>query len=144
MTLVLFEKVLVLEGSTPKIEDKQVAGTYCFNRTGFRVCFLLVKVFVEVMRLPVESLGNFCWNDRNWPNLFLTNTVRSTWPVVSNSSLFSPRILGEMIQFDYIIFFRLVETTNQFRYVMISFLIEDCEVVDIQTMWRYAISKKKS
>ena len=30
MTLVLFEKGLVLEGSTPKIEDKQVAGTYMF------------------------------------------------------------------------------------------------------------------
>jgi len=28
MTLVLLEKGLVLEGSTPKIEDKQVPGIY--------------------------------------------------------------------------------------------------------------------
>ena len=32
-----------------------------------------------------------------------------------------------MIQFDYIIFFRLVETTNQFRYVMISFSLKTAQ-----------------
>ena len=30
MTLVLLEKGLVLEGSTPKIEDKQVPGIYIY------------------------------------------------------------------------------------------------------------------
>ena len=33
------------------------------------------------------------------------------WLVVSNIFYFHP-YLGEMIQFDYIIFFKLVETTN--------------------------------
>ena len=30
MTIVLLEKDLVLEGSTPKIEDKQVPGIYTY------------------------------------------------------------------------------------------------------------------
>ena len=30
MTIVLLEKGLVLEGSTPKIEDKQVPGIYIY------------------------------------------------------------------------------------------------------------------
>ena len=36
MTLVLLEKGLVLEGSTPKIEDKQVPGIYTFTQIGSR------------------------------------------------------------------------------------------------------------
>ena len=35
MTLVLLEKGLVLEGSTPKIEDKQVPGIYKAIYPGF-------------------------------------------------------------------------------------------------------------
>ena len=31
MTLILIEKGLVSEGSTPKIEDKQVPGIYIYN-----------------------------------------------------------------------------------------------------------------
>ena len=35
MTLVLLEKGLVLEGSNPKIEDKQVPGIYIYIYTRF-------------------------------------------------------------------------------------------------------------
>ena len=51
MTLVLFEKGLVLEGSTSKIEDKQVPGVYYIYI--IYIC-ILYSIYVYVtLTLPI-------------------------------------------------------------------------------------------
>ena len=52
MTLVLLEKGLVLEGSTPKIEDKQVQGSY-FTPIS-RVKFACIYPFVFGLSGPMK------------------------------------------------------------------------------------------
>ena len=49
MTLVLLEKGLVLEGSNPKIEDKQVPGIYIYIYTRF------FRIYAAASPPPLEG-----------------------------------------------------------------------------------------
>ena len=56
MTLVLLEKGLVLEGSNPKIEDKQVPGIYIYIHTIFSYICCSVATFPGGEKFPVIAL----------------------------------------------------------------------------------------
>ena len=62
MTLVLLEKGLLLEGSTPKIEDKQVPGR-CNNLSSCSSCFFSCDNmrFLDVPLLGYFLLQAECW-----------------------------------------------------------------------------------
>ena len=70
MTLVLLEKGLVLEGSTPKIEDKQVPGVYYF------ICHLSrnsLKLFLHL------GSGDLCEHHRLCHGSTISRWPRPSW-----------------------------------------------------------------
>ena len=61
MTLVLLEKGLVLEGSTPKIEDKQVPGIYIYTHTIFSCLYIHIisyATFFPILSAKLHMVGS--------------------------------------------------------------------------------------